>query len=256
MRSVLLFKDRTFYQDGREPTIAGENFLALMELCFAHGDSFSLRRCSWPGARDGALETALRPYLLGEYPSYETLVWFDRERRGKCFLYPAIPETKGILLRHLRHLFDSEESLAPAGHEDYLRQKYAAYDRAGEEAGQRFIRYLDAEGRNQSERQRDAAWKRICREARERCPDVFSEADYYSTMEDPCFFRGTELFFETVTHEQMCTVHALSPAFAERLGQLGEWVDVSRRRRLPLFSLDAAKGWKQYGGTGGRGAGT
>lgn len=131
MRSVLLFKDRTFYQDGREPTIAGENFLALMELCFAHGDSFSLRRCSWPGARDGALETALRPYLLGEYPSYETLAWFDRERRGKCFLYPAIPETKGILLRHLRHLFDSEESLAPAGHEDYLRQKYAAYDRAG-----------------------------------------------------------------------------------------------------------------------------
>lgn len=51
----------------------------------------------------------------------------------------------------------------------------------------------------------------------------------------------------------MCTVHALSPAFAERLGQLGEWVDVSRRRRLPLFSLDAAKGWKQYSGTGGAG---
>lgn len=247
MPTVLLFKDMTFYNDGRTPSIEGEKFQALMDLCFAHADSFSLRRCSWPGARDGALETALRPYLLGEYPSYETLFWFDREVRGTCYLYRANPETKAVLLRHIRHLFDREESLAPAGHEAYLQRKYAVYTRAQAEACSRFTRYLNGEGRRQSEAQRDAAWKRIQREAREGCPDVFREEDYYSSMEDPCFFRGTELFFETITHEQTCLAQVLSPAFASTLQELGEWVDVSEEYPLPLFSLAAAKGWKRYG---------
>lgn len=246
MHSVLLFKNRTFYHDEREPTIEGERFLTLMELCFAYADSFSLRRCSWPGARDGAMEAALRPYLLGEYCSYETMIWYDRERRGKCCLYLAVQETKEILLQHIHHLFDREKSLAPAGHEMYLQRKYAVCDRVGEEAGSRFLNYLNAEGRHHSQEMRDAVWKRICREAVERHPDVFSEADYYSNMEDPCFFRGTEMFFETVTHEQECTVRVLSPEFGESLRKLGEWVDGSHERRLPLFSLETAKGWKRY----------
>ena len=249
MHSVLLFKNRTFYNDDREPTIEGENFLHLMDLCFTYADSFSLRRCNWPGARDGNLETALRSYLLGEYFSYETLIWFDKECRGKCYLYPAIRETKEILLRHIHHLFDNEKSRAPAGHEEYLQQKYAIYDRAWEEASRRFLSYVNTEGRYHSGELLDAAWKRICREAVASCPDIFSEADYYSSMEDPCFFRGPELFFETVTHEQECTVRVLSPEFAESLCGLGEWVNVSNERCMPRFSLDTAAGWKWYGET-------
>ena len=76
---------------------------------------------------------------------------------------------------------------------------------------------------------------------------MFREEDYYSSMEDPCFFRGTELFFETITHEQTCLAQVLSPAFASTLQELGEWVDVSEEYPLPLFSLAAAKGWKRYG---------
>lgn len=245
MHSVLFFKNLTFYNDGREPTIAGKKFQALMDLCFAHADTFSLHRCSWPGAHNGALEEALRPYLLGEYFSYGTLIEFDRESREKCYLYPATRETREVLLQHIHHLFDREESLAPAGHEEYLRQKYAVYHRAWEEANSRFIRYMDTEGRRQSKEQRDAAWKHIYREAKARFLEVFSEADYYSSMEDPCFFRGTELFFETVTHEQECFACVLSPEFEESLHKLGEWVDISEESRLPLFSLDTAEGWKR-----------
>ena len=70
MHAVLGFKNGSYYPCGRkEPTIEGKQFQALMELCFAHGDTFSLRRCDWPGAHDGALEQALRPYILGEYDS-------------------------------------------------------------------------------------------------------------------------------------------------------------------------------------------
>ena len=247
MHSVLFFKNFSFYDHGREPTIAGEKFQVLMDVCFAHADTFSLHRCSWPGAHNGALEEALRPYLLGEYISYGAQMCFDQKIWEKCYLYQANRDTKEILLRHIHHLFDREEILTPPGHEEYLRQKYADSQRAAEEAGSRFIRYMDTEGRQQSEQQRDAAWKRIYREARARFLEVFSEADYYSNMEDPCFFRGTELFFETVTHEQECTVRVLSPEFEEQLRALGEWADVSDEIHPPLFSLDTAKGWKRYG---------
>ena len=220
-----------------------------MELCFAHAGLFSLRRCGWAGAQDGALEQALRPYLVGEYLSYGMLGWFDKEYREKCYLYQATRATKEILLQHLHHLFEAERSLAPDGHEAYLRQKYAAYDRAGEEAGRRFQAYLDAEDGDVPDGRWEVVWKEIYREARERCPDVFSEADYYSHMEDPCFFRGREAFFETVTHEQECWVQILNPEFEKKVRKLGEWI-VSDETPLPLLSLDTVEGLRWYRASG------
>lgn len=247
MHAVLGFKNGSYYPCGRkEPTIEGKQFQALMELCFAHGDTFSLRRCDWPGAHDGALEQALRPYILGEYDSYGHLIWFEKEYREKCFLYPATQETKEILLSHIHHLFDRDKSLAPAGHEAYLQEKYAAYYRAAEQADDRWLDYLDQAGDDCSGEQYEADRKESYREARELWLQVFAEEDYYSNMEDPCFFRGNEMFFETITHEKDCFVRVLSPEFEKNLRKLGKWVNMSRQITLPLFSLDQAEGWKRY----------
>ena len=246
MYSGLQFKSKAFYDDGKESTIAGEDFKALMDLCFSYADTFSLHRCNWPGGHDGALETALRPYLLGEYFSYATLLSLDGKSREKCYLYPAVQETKEILLHHIHHLFDSEKSLAPADHEEYLRRKYEAYARAAEAADSRWFTYLNNGGLKCPEKERKAYEKVVYRKARDLWRKVFREEDYYSNMEDPCFFCGSELFFEVVTHEQECSVRTLSPEFEEKLLKLGEWAGVSDERRLPQLSLDTVKGWMRY----------
>lgn len=246
MSAVLRFKNSSYFDDDTERTIAGAQFRALMELCFAQADTFSLLRCGWPGAQDGTLEQELRPWLVGEYASYGILHWFDIQRREMCCLYRATPETKEILLRHIHHLFEAEQSLAPAGHQAYLEEKYAVYDRASEEAWDRFSAYMDAWGWEQSEEQQEAVLQGLYKQAREQCPDVFSERDHYSNMEDPCFFRGNEMFFKTVTHEQECWAQVLSPEFEAALRELGEWLDVSGKTPLPLFSLATAEGMKWY----------
>ncbi len=247
MSAALFFKNFTYYDENHPtPTIAGKDFRALMELCFAHADTFSLHRCGWPGAKNGALEDALRPWLLGEYFSYGILNWFDLKRREKCYLYRTCPETKDILLQHIHHLFDREASLESHDHQEYLRQKYEVYQRAGEEANDLFFAYLDGEGHAHSEEQQEKVMERIYREARERCPNVFSEEDHYSHMEDPCFFRSAEMFFEIITHERECLVQVLSPEFEKSLRKLGTWVDVSAESRLPLSLLNEAKGFKRY----------
>ena len=187
MSSVLHFKNSSYFDDNTERTIAGAQFRTLMELCFAQADTFSLLRCGWPGARDGALEQALRPWLVGEYASYGILHWFDRQSREKCYLYRATQETKEILLQHIHHLFEAEQSLAPAGHQAYLEEKYAVYDRASEKAWDRFSAYMEAEGQEQSEEQQNAVLLGLYKKAREGCPDIFSEGDHYSNMEHPCF---------------------------------------------------------------------
>ena len=248
MSSVLHFKNSSYFDDDIERTIAGTQFRALVELCFAQADTFSLLRCGWPGARDGALEQALRPWLVGEYASYGILHWFDRQSREKCYLYRATQETKEILLQHIHHLFEAEQSLAPVGHQAYLEEKYAVYDRASEEAWDRFSAYMEAEGQEQSEEQQNAVLLGLYKKAREGCPDIFSEGDHYSNMEDPCFFRGNEMFFETITHEQECWAQVLSPEFETALRKLGEWLDVSGDTPLPLFSLASAEGMKWYEG--------
>ena len=246
MSSVLQFKNSSYFDDDTERTIAGAQFRALVELCFAQADTFSLLRCGWPGARDGALEQELRPWLVGEYASYGILHWFDIQRREMCRLYRATPETKEILLQHIHHLFEAEQSLAPAGHQAYLEEKYAVYDRASEEAWDRFSAYMDAWGWEQSEEQQNVVLLGLYKQAREQCPDVFSERDHYSNMEDPCFFRGNEMFLKTVTHEQECWARVLSPELEAALRELGEWLDVSKKTPLPLFSLASAEGMKWY----------
>lgn len=60
------------------------------------------------------------------------------------------------------------------------------------------------------------------------------------------FFPGDGAVFEAITHEHQCSVQVLSPAFEERLCELGSWADMSDEIPLPLFSLDTAEGWKQY----------
>jgi len=242
---VLLFKNASFY-DGKDTTIQGENFRALMDLCFSHADKFSLRRCGWPGEHDGALEQALRPFCVGEYLSYSTRTWFEKEHREKCYLYLATEETKNILLRHIHHLFGTEESLAPDGYEKYLQEKYAAYHQAEVKATEQVTAYMDHMGQDRSDDDMNAFTKEAYREARELWLHIFDETDYYSTMEDPCFFCGDKMFLEVVTHESDCFAHAFSETFSEKLEELGEWVDATEDTPLPLFSLEGAEGVELY----------
>ena len=105
MDEILAFQSVVWDDEDYQETMEGEEFRALMELCFERADKFSLLRRDWPGAKDGPLERALRPYRLGEYFSYGRLSSFDHEAREKCYLYPANEETKAILLAHITHLF-------------------------------------------------------------------------------------------------------------------------------------------------------
>ena len=233
-------------QESEEATIRGEKFHALMDLCFAHADRFSLHRCNWPGANDGALEQALRPFRLGRYRSYAAICPSeDRKIWENCYLYPATDETKAILLRYIPHLFGREPDPAPEGHREYLEKKYAAYYKACEAAEEQIDKYLDKD----PDPDMDAALafsKKVYCEARTIWQQIFDPKDYYSTMEDPCFFRGDEMFFETVTHEGECYAHIFSDAFGAKLRELGEWTSLSDPR-LPLFSLRRAKRLVWYG---------
>lgn len=251
MNEVLVFTNGSFYTD-RDPetvTIQGEKFRALMDLCFAHADRFSLLRDNWPGSNDGPLEQALRPFCLGEYRSYRS-IWVSRRKKiwEKCYLYPATEETKAILLRYIPHLFGREPSPAPEGHEAYLQKKYAAYYEACEAADNRIDDYLEAfkarTGHYPDDTDFDSFQEEARREARAIWRRIFDPRDYYSTMEDPCFFRGNEMFFETVTHEFLCFVHVLTDEFGAKLRELGEWRPEGSSRP---FSLREAKGLVLYG---------
>lgn len=248
MNEVLSFKDFSFYNDQAPDTVTiqGENFRTLMDLCFAHADRFSLHRCNWPGANDGALEQALRPFCLGEYRSYAAICISEYEKIWeKCYLYPATDETKAILLRYIPHLFGREPNPAPEGHAEYLEKKYAAYHKACEAAEEQIDKYLDAEPDSDMDAYLSFSNKVYC-EARTIWQQIFDPRDYYSNMEDPCFFRGDEMFFETITHEGMCSAHVFSEAFGAKLRELGEWLNRPEDSRRPLFSLRNAKNLVWY----------
>ena len=237
--------------EAEEAADQGEKFHALMDLCFSCADRFSLHRCNWPSANDGALEQALRPFCLGEYRSYAAIcpskgkqIW------EKCYLYPATDETKAILLRYIPCLFGREPDPAPEGHAEYLEKKYAAYHRASNAAMEQVNQYLkDYNAQTGHDPDIDtfiAVSDQAHREVRAIWQQIFDPKDYYSTMEDPCFFRGDEMFFETITHERECYVHIFSDAFGAKLRELGEWGSLSEPR-LPLFSLRKAKKLVWYG---------
>ena len=233
-------------QEPEEVTIRGEKFHALMDLCFAHADRFSLHRCNYPGANDGALEQALRPFCLGEYRSYAAIyISEDKKLWENCYLYPATDETKAILLQYIPHLFGRESNSAPEGHAEYLEKKYAAYYRASNTAVEQINQYLkDYNAQTGHDPDIDtfiSVSKKAHCETRTIWKQIFDPKDYYSIMEDPCFFRGNEMFFETITHERECYVHIFSEEFGAKLRELGDWLDCSDRLRLPLFSLRRAK---------------
>lgn len=56
------------------------------------------------------------------------------------------------------------------------------------------------------------------------------------------------MFFKTAIHERDCWAQVLSPEFEAALRELGEWVDVSGKTSLPLFSRAEAEGMKWYKG--------
>ena len=232
-----------FYEDRgpEEREIRSEKFRALMDLCFAHADRFSLLRSGWLEANDGLLEQALRPFCLGEYRSYASTTINNKTVWHKCYLYPATEETKAILLRYIPHLFGREPDAAPEGHKAYLQKKYAAYEQASEAAKERVMEYINRMGRDLDEQAFAAFQKEAFRKASAIRRKIFDPKDYYSFMEDPCFFRGDEMFFETVTHERDCFVHVFSDEFGAKLRELGAGADISDRCRPPLFSLKEAK---------------
>lgn len=246
MYPVLHFKNFSYF-NGHTPTIAGDHFHTLIDLCFSAADTFSLHRCGWPKAHDGALEQALRPYLCGEYRSYCRLEAHGQALWEKCYLYHAADQAKQILLKHIHHLFDQEESTTPAGHAEYLHQKYAPYWQVQEQACDRWIDYLSSGGDEQPEEQQAAAERAIFQEANAIWQDIFSEDDHYSTMEDLCFFQGADMFFETITHEEICRALVVSPSFQAALCQLGDW-EGPAVQTTPLFSLHTAEDWLPYPG--------
>ena len=123
-------------------TIGGADWRRLVELCFQRADRFSLHRCGYPGARPGALEQALRPFLAGEYRSYACLHVNGEEFWENCLLYRAAPEAKEILLRHITHLFGREVEEEPY----QLPEKYRAYEEEREAAEKRLDAFLDQAG--------------------------------------------------------------------------------------------------------------
>ena len=56
MSEILAFQSVVWDDEDYQDTIEGENFRALMDLCFQRADKFSLLRRDWPGAKDGPLE--------------------------------------------------------------------------------------------------------------------------------------------------------------------------------------------------------
>lgn len=250
MDEIFAFQSVIWNDEDYLETLGGEPFRKLMELCFDRADRFSLLRTDWPGARDGPLEQALRPYRLGEYFSYGGLSWFDRSAREKCYVYPANEETKVIFLRHITHLFGRD--IEPPSDGIRLRpEKYKTLDRMAEAAWDRVAERWDAveaaTGRPISEEESAAIEKEEFREARELWLQIFDEADFQSNMEDPCFFRGDDLFFQTITHELDCLACVLDDAFGEQLKTLGKWLDVSDRRYLrPLGFLSEGEGLVWY----------
>lgn len=225
MDKVVAFQSSIWDSAEYEETIKGENFRKLINLCFNRADKFSLHRRGWPGAKAGSIEQALQSYCMGEYLSDVRLRWFDHEVREKCYVYPANSKTRDIFLRYIVHLFGqdveilSENVYFPEKYNSYIKEESAARERELERlralAGQ-----LTDEGIgriNQEEFQK----------VRELWLNVFDEADFGSNMEDPCFFRGDDMFCRIITHESQCLIHVPDQVFGEQIRKLGKWKDVS-----------------------------
>ena len=252
MDEILAFQSIIWNDEDYQETIEGEQFRALMDLCFDRADRFSLLRTNWPGARDGPLEQALQPYRLGEYDSYAVLCGYDREVREKCYVYPANEETKAIFLAHITHLFGRD--IEPTADGIWPRpEKYKTCDEMAEAAWERISERWDAveaaAGRPLSEEESAVIEEEELREVRALWLQIFDEGDFQSNMEDPWFFRGDDLFFRTITHESDCMACVLDDAFGEQVKQLGKWLDVSDRRYLrPLGFLSECQGLVWYDG--------
>ena len=248
MDKVLWFQNYVDDDCEYHDTIQGEKFRTLMDLCFERADKFSLIRRDWPGAKDGPLEQALRPYLLGEYLSYGRLSWFDHEAREKCYIYRANEETKAIFLSHITHLFGRDVERSDGS--DWPPEKYKKCVEMSEAAYERVMERVETEEEIFgviSDEDFAAIEKEELREAREIWQEVFNEADFQSNMEDPCFFQDDELFFETITHEYECRVHVLDESFDQALRKLGKWVDASDQFQRPLGQLSGEDGLIWYG---------
>ncbi len=248
MDEILAFRSIIWDNEDYQETVKGEEFRALMELCFDRADHFSLCRTDWPGAKDGPLERALRPYRLGEYLSYGRLIWFGHEAWEKCYVYPANQETKAIFLSHITHLFGRDVE-RPDG-SDGPPEKYKACVELSEAAYERVMERVEAEEAifgAISDEDFAAIEEEELQEAKKLWEEVFDEADFDSNLEDPWFFRGDDLFFRTITHEYDCLVHVPDEDFGERIKELGRWVDVSDRRYLrPLGFLSECQGLTWY----------
>lgn len=253
MDKVLWFEGPIGDHEDGDRTIGGEEFRALIELCFSRADRFSLHRGNWPGAKDGTLERALRPYLLGEHLSYGILHWFDHEAREKCYIYQANEETRDIFLGHVTHLFGRdgeplEDGAAP------LPEKYGPYLRAQAAARERMFRRWEAQEAIFgliSDEEIESIERDEMEEVQALWREVFDEADFDSRMEDPCFFQGDEMFFWTLTHEAQCCAWVVDQPFGEKLRELGRWREEGKTKSLGLLSGEDGLVW--YGKPGGDG---
>lgn len=241
MDKVLWFRGPSWDNEDYDETIKGEKFRELMGLCFDRADKFSLIRRDWPGAKGGPLEQALRPYLLGEYLSYGILHSFDHEAREKCYIYRANEETKAIFLSHITHLFGRDVEQSDGS--DWPPEKYKKCVEMSQAAWDRIIERWDALGEAGTDKIRDAIEKEELQEAKALWEKIFDEADFQSNMEDPCFFRGNETFFWTVTHEALCCAWVVDEPFGKKLRELGRWTEEDKTRSLGQLSGEDGLVW-------------
>ena len=223
------------------PGLVPEAFPQLMDLCFAHAGQFSLHCGGWPHAQTGALQEALQPSCLGEYRSYAQRWFRGKHVWEKCYLYPAAPETKALLLRHIPNLFERETVTETEEHKAYVEQKYSAYHRAKREAEEKFRVFLER-NMHAPDAQIDARYEEIYRGVQKLWLEVFDERDYYSMMDDPCFFRNGQLFFETITHESIGRYWVFSEEFDREIQKIGNCSEVLERIAPPLPRLRREKG--------------
>lgn len=242
MDKVLWFEGPSWDHQDYDGTIKGGKFRALMDLCFERADKFSLLRGNWPGAKDGPLEQALRPWLLGEYLSYGILHQFDHEAREKCYIYQASEETKAIFLAHITHLFARDNEL-PDGETAPLPEKYGPYMQAVKAARERVAARCDALGDGLTDEAMGAIDQEEFREVQALWQEVFDESDYDSHMEDPCFYRGDEMFFWTLTHETQCCAWVVDQFFGEKLRELGRWTEEDKTKSLGRLSNEDGLVW-------------
>ncbi len=93
------------YEDGI--TIEGENFRALLNICFKYASYFSLTKAPWTFSTDTELKRGLEPFFIKKVSVQK---WFcydftPREQYLDVSIYKASTMAKDVILKHCDDIF-------------------------------------------------------------------------------------------------------------------------------------------------------